>query len=128
MPTTVLLFKGAFKAFSANAADFLRLIYGWLALSYILLSITHSLRFFGITDNIAIFLDFAFLALTLFASASIGVGWSRLLLPNETPTGTYPNFGAREFAYLGRTLIIGGIFLAVLIPVIVLTVWPPSRM
>ncbi|NRG17026.1 hypothetical protein HPQ64_04940 [Rhizobiales bacterium] len=117
MRTTFRLLQGTFKALYYNFDVFVRLCWAWFLILIALMSAV--MAFIGSKGDPEL-TSAALIVVILFglvANASIAVSWHRCLLLDETPGITHLKIGAREWAYLGRTVLVGVISFALMFAV-----------
>lgn len=107
MGTTFRLLQGTFKALYYNFDVFLRLCWAWFL---ILIALTTAvMAFIGSEGDpeLTSAAQIVVILIALVANASIAVSWHRCLLMDEMPGVTHLKIGAREWAYLGRSVLVG---------------------
>lgn len=107
MRMTFRLLRGTFKALYYNFDVFVRLCWAWFL---ILIALTSAVMAFIGSKGDPELTSAALIVVILIglvANASIAVSWHRCLLLDEMPGATHLKIGAREWAYLGRTILVG---------------------
>ncbi|MXN65027.1 hypothetical protein GR183_08925 [Stappia sp. GBMRC 2046] len=114
MRTTFRLLQGTFKALYYNFDVFLRLCWAWFLILIALASAV--MAFIGSKGDpeLTSAATIVVILIALVANASIAVSWHRCLLMDEMPGTTHLKIGAREWAYLGRAVLVGVIAFAMM--------------